>query len=107
MKLGHFPPSLKQIELLKRLTLSSAFSEDEARKTMTWLGSSKANMLECSVLIDKALKRIAERDGRRKASRARREQAAAARDEMTLESEVAKVAKPPVSMSPGEAIFGH
>ena len=107
MKMGHFPPSLKQIELLKRLTLSSAFSEDEARRTMTWLGSSKANMLECSKLIDKAKNRIAERDAREKASKERRQRAAAAKEETTLASEVAKTAKPGVSMSPGEAIFGH
>ena len=65
-------PTVKQRNLLLKLTLSSAFTPSEAEKTVRWLDSPSADMYVASSLIDKAMKRIKERNENRKASEARR-----------------------------------
>lgn len=89
------PPTEKQKAMLKTLTLSACFTEAEAEATAKWLESTLANKLTASVLIDRALKRIAERKGRRKAAEARQQ---ARRD---------KVERKALAETARHAIFEH
>ena len=66
-------PTEKQVALLRKLTLSSEFSEEEYERTEAWLNSPRANKEKCQVLIDRALNRIQGRNARQKASQKRRE----------------------------------
>ena len=67
-------PTEKQKALLRKLTLSSEFSEAEYEATEAWLNSPRANKETCQVLIDRALNRIQGRNARQKASQGRRSQ---------------------------------
>ena len=66
-------PTEKQVALLRKLTLSSEFSEEEYERTEAWLNSPRANKQACQKLIEKALARIQGRNARQKASQKRRE----------------------------------
>ena len=61
--------SVRQKILLERLTRSSVFSADEYSRTLRFIRSDSATRDEGAALIDKALKRIAERDAKRKAEK--------------------------------------
>ena len=61
--------SVRQKILLERLTRSSVFSADEYEKTLAFIRSDNATLDEGTALIDRALKRIAERDAKRKAEK--------------------------------------
>ena len=63
--------STKQKILLERLTRSSTFSAAEYEKTLVFIRSDRATRDEGAALIDKALKRIGERNARRKAEKER------------------------------------
>lgn len=63
----------KQKGLLEKLMLSSTFSDAEAQATARWMDSPKATISAASILIDRALARIAARDEKRKAAEERQE----------------------------------
>jgi len=63
----------RQKALLRKLTLSSAFTSQEAEDTARWLTSRSATKQTASVLIDRALVRIREKNDRTKAAQARQE----------------------------------
>lgn len=67
------PATERQKALLHKLTLSSAFTSQEATKTAQWLNSPSATKEAASVLIDRAFTRIKEKDDRAAAARERQE----------------------------------
>ena len=68
------PISFAQSALLKKLMLSSTFTEQEADRTMRWVSSAEATKVKASVLIEKAMARIQDRNERQKQSERRKSQ---------------------------------
>ena len=68
------PPSQKQIALLQKLMLSSAFSDKEVEDAEDWMYGDKATEEKMSQVIDRAFKRIKVHEARRDGSKRRKEQ---------------------------------
>ena len=62
--------TLKQAALLRKLTLSSAFTQSEFRATLDFVFDGKATREDAATLIERALARIKERNERRKRQKA-------------------------------------
>lgn len=75
----------RQKALLRKLTLSSAFTSREAEDTARWLISPSATKQTASVLIDRALGRIREKNDRTKAAQARQEARRQAQEDVRWE----------------------
>lgn len=67
------PATERQKALLSKLTLSSAFTSQEAADTARWLNSPSATKAAASMLIERAFARIREKDARKKDAEARQE----------------------------------
>ena len=65
-------PSAEQRALLNKLILSSVFTAEEAHRTAIWLNSPAANKERATEVIDDALARIKKRDQAKKASKSRK-----------------------------------
>ena len=74
-----------QKALLRKLTLSSAFTSQEAEETARWLTSPAATKPAASLLIDRALGRIREKNDRTKAAQARQEARRQAQEDVRWE----------------------
>ena len=67
--------SEKQAVLLKKLILSSVFSQAEAERTARWLDSGAATQGACRAAIERGLKRVEEQKQRRRDAKARQDEA--------------------------------
>lgn len=79
--ISHQPATPRQRALLGKLTLSSAFSPQEADQTLRWLASDAATKAAATVLIDRALARIKQRNAQAAAAKERQEARRQAQDD--------------------------
>ena len=77
------PATERQKALLSKLTLSSAFTSQEAEDTARWLNSPTATKAAASMLIERAFARIKEKDARKRDAEARQEARRQAQQEAT------------------------